>query len=102
MSNRDIIIGHDSTYRIGYLLYLRSETIKKVYDPLYIPDKSFESFRNSKFYNTKAFDYSSYLAECIDKSISYSEYLSESISTNIDYSSYLAERVDKLTSYTQY
>lgn len=94
MSNCEIVKGIDMADRESYLLYLRSETIKKIYNPLYVPDKSYDGYRNSKFYVIVGFNYSQYLAENIDKSISYSEYVSESIS-GIDYSSYLAENINK-------
>lgn len=96
MSNCDIANGIDMGDRERYLLYLRSETIKKIYNPLYIPDKSYDGYRNSKFCVIVGFNYSQYLAEAIidiDKSISYTEYISESIS-GMEYSSYLAEKID--------
>lgn len=93
MSNKEIVKGIDMGDRESYLLYLRSETIKKIYNPLYVPDKSYDGYRNSKFYVIVGFNYSQYLAEAIDKSISYTEYISESIS-GIEYSSYLAEKID--------
>ena len=49
MSNKEIVKNLSEYYQGQYLLYLRSETIKKVYNPLYIPDKSYEGYKNSKF-----------------------------------------------------
>jgi hypothetical protein len=50
MSNCEIVKGIDIGNRESYLLYLRIETIKKIYNSLYIPDKSYGGYRNSKFY----------------------------------------------------
>lgn len=75
MNNYELLKGVDSIDRKGYRLYLRSESIKKFIDPLYKVDKSFASFKNSKFYNTGYFSFSSYICESLDKTISYTEYL---------------------------
>lgn len=104
MSNKEIVKNLSEYYQGQYLLYLRSETIKKVYNPLYIPDKSYEGYKNSKF-SESSFSYSHYLAESLSKSINYSEYISESLDRSISYSEYLAEHIDSLDksiSYTQY
>jgi hypothetical protein len=58
MSNCEIVKGIDIGNRESYLLYLRIETIKKIYNSLYIPDKSYGGYRNSKFYVIVGIKYS--------------------------------------------
>ena len=86
MTNSELFENAPFSERRGYMTYLRYESIKGLIDSSYKPDKSFDSYRISKFYNSYI-SYSEYLAEALGNSyvseqcynISYSEYLSEKI-----------------------
>lgn len=105
MSNRELSKGVDSYRRKSYQLYLRVESIKKITNPSYVVDKSFDSYKKSKFYGLRNLSYSQYLKENIVGAIDYSEYICENIDKSITYSDYLAEQCVIQTaniSYTQY
>lgn len=98
MNNYKLSLGIEFIDRKAYSLYLRSESVKKLIDPLYKIDKSFGSFMLSKFYDLRYISYSQYLTDQLEDSIAYSEYVSESIDKNISYSEYLAEQCNLSTS----
>lgn len=92
MSNYKLLKSIEFIDRKAFSLYLRSESVKKLINPLYEMDKSFGSFMKSKFYDLRYISYSQYLVENLDSSIAFSEYVSESIDKSISYSEYLAEQ----------
>jgi len=92
MSNYKLLSGIEFIDRKAYRLYLRSESAKKLINPLYEMDKSFMSFMKSKFYDLRYISYSEYLVESLDGSIKYSDYISESLDKSISYSEYIAEQ----------
>lgn len=76
MNNKDLLIGVEGIDRRGYKLYLRSESIKKIFLSTN-SDKSYTTFLNSKWYRISNTEYSQYLSDMLDQRISYTEYLSE-------------------------
>jgi hypothetical protein len=98
MNNYKLSKGIEFIDRKAYSLYLRSESVKKLINPLYEMDKSFGSFMKSKFYDLRYISYSQYLSEQLEDSIAYSEYVSESIDKSISYTEYLAEQCSLVTS----
>lgn len=100
MKNSELLNSIDGFDRIGYRIFLRAESIKKLFDPTYVSFNSYVDYSSSKFY--KRFSYSHYLAENIDKNIKYSEYICESIDKSISYSEYLSENIMNNISYSEY
>ena len=74
MNNKDLLKG--SVFKRGYKLYLRSESIKKIFLSTN-SDKSYTTFLNSKWYRISNTEYSKYLSDMLDQRISYTEYLSD-------------------------
>lgn len=106
MNNYELInkwIGTpDYQYYKGYRRYLRTQSVKSIFDKSYQPLKDISYFRSSKFYDPyvgwSAHGYTEYIAEKLDKTINYTEYLSSKVTntnTYIQYSDYLAEEIDK-------
>lgn len=91
MTNSELFENAPFSERRGYMTYLRYESIKGLLDSSYKPDKSFNSYKVSKFYDPYI-SYSEYLAEALDNSIRYSNYVSEQC-YNISYSEYLSEKI---------
>lgn len=85
----------------GYRRYLRTQSIKSLFNESYQPLKDISYFKTSKFYNPYAgwsTGYTEYVAEQVDKTINYTEYLTGEVKdTNnyIKYSEYLAEEINK-------
>lgn len=92
MSNYKLLRDIEFMDRKAYRLYLRSESIKKLINPLHEMDKSFMSFMKSKFYDLRYISYSEYLVKNLDGSIKYSDYIAESLDKSISYSEYIAEQ----------
>jgi hypothetical protein len=90
----------------GFSLYLRSESLKKLINDKYIQDKSFESYKKSKFYGLRPISYSDYLSEHLSSGIDYSEYICESVEKSIQYTNYISEQCSLITgsniSYSEY
>lgn len=91
MNNKDLLIGVEGIDRRGYKLYLRSESIKKIFLSTN-SDKSYTTFLNSKWYRISNTEYSQYLCDMLDQSISYTEYLSDqNYITTSNYTNYVSD-----------
>ena len=98
MNNKDLLKG--SIFKRGYKLYLRSESIKKIFLSTN-SDKSYTTFLNTKWYRISNTEYSQYLSDMLDQRISYTEYLSEQ--NYIDsYSNYQINDVTDIYSVVNY
>ena len=86
MNNKELLKG--SIFKRGYKLYLRSESIKKIFLSTN-SDKSYTTFLSSKWNKVEYSQYSQYLPDMLDQSISYTEYLSgQNYIDTADYSNY--------------
>lgn len=92
MNNKDLLKG--SIFKRGYKLYLRSESIKRIFLSTN-SDKSYTTFLNSKWYSISNNEYSKYLSGMLDQSISYTEYLSDqNYITTSNYTNYVSDNYD--------
>ena len=89
-------IGFDPYNTDRYDIFLRSQSIKKIFKGEQV-DKSYKAYKRSKWYTPITnIGYTEYLSDMLDKSISYSEYLSSNmyvdtantIIVDSDYSTY--------------
>lgn len=71
-----------------YNIYLRTEKAKKILDPTYKIDKSWNGYNNSKYHNSGYIQYSEYVSEAVDRNIKFSQYISENLNRNISYTEY--------------
>lgn len=72
-------IGFDPYNTDRYDIFLRSQSIKKIFKGEQV-DKSYKAYKRSKWYTPITnIAYTEYLSDMLDKSISYSEYLSSNM-----------------------
>lgn len=91
MNNKDLLKG--SIFKRGYKLYLRSESIKKIFLSTN-SDKSYTTFLNTKWYRISNTEYSQYLYDMLDQRISYTEYLSDNYIDTSNYTNYVSDIYD--------
>jgi hypothetical protein len=75
-------IGFDPYNTDRYDIFLRSQSIKKIFKGEQV-DKSYEAYKRSKWYTPITNSYKEYLLDNLNKSISYSEYLSSNMYVDI-------------------
>jgi hypothetical protein len=81
--NNKYTIGFDPYNTDRYDIFLRSQSIKKIFKGEQV-DKSYEAYKRSKWYTPITnIAYTEYLSDMLDKSISYSEYLSSNMYVDI-------------------
>lgn len=106
MTNTEIIkswIGSpEYQHHKGYRRYLRTQSIKSLFNESYQPLKDIDYFRSSKFYDAYAgwssTSYTEYVAESLEKNLNYTNYLSSGVTNKnsyISYSEYIAEEINK-------
>jgi hypothetical protein len=77
--NNKYTIGFDPYNTDRYDIFLRSQSIKKIFKGEQV-DKSYKAYKRSKWYTPITnIAYTEYLSDMLDKSISYSEYLSSNM-----------------------
>ena len=75
-------IGFDPYNTDRYDIFLRSQSIKKIFKGEQV-DKSYEAYKRSKWYTPITNSYTEYLLDNLNKSINYSEYLSSNMYVDI-------------------
>jgi len=98
MNNKELLKCIGYIDRKGYKLYLRSESIKKIFLSTK-SDKSYTTFLSSKW--NRSVGYSTYLSDMLDQRISYTEYLSEQNYIE-SYSNYQINNVTDIYSVVNY
>jgi hypothetical protein len=78
--------------RDSYKFYLRNESLKKIINPFYKTDKTYLSYKSSRFFEIRKISYTEYLSKYVCGSINYSN-TCNSLNKTISYTEYLAKQL---------